>query len=624
MAKRTPRGNLPNAIAGGNWQRNATHHYWGEYVANPAATADTDVWYGLPNGPLSAISGDDYDRLETGDVAYVTPFNGAWTTPGGNVPGVFVPGVGYSWDGGLWICVSKGSSGGGDAVWQWLDVPSGSVQQVIRDAHVIVVAEENYLLALGAPLGTPPNAANNFNLSATGDVVGITCDYLDPGDGSELQLALSAASAGGVPIDVRLRPMELELDATTVGAGGFPVPTRCRLIGAGPYLSTLIGHSGSGGTTQTVVTLAKYARIEGVRVQSGGPAVGVAGAQLGVIECGSDFQVLDCTVELAVSLAVDRVQTIGIHCPSPVGTELVDNCTMLIDSLATQPTKAHSIAIKFGSSAASVTSNGMDSEVRNVEVTESTLNNGSASTAVEFENVSGGRSFNVEHFFAREPRGFRWFWSFTPGGPLATPVRGPKFIECRIEATDAETLGTDQGGFLIALIGTPNLAVGIVDSMIHDCVAYFAPNGNPAAIERTGFRLVNTATDGSDIRLTSIDNCRSLSSHRGFVIDASGGATGTIESVRMTACSAPAQTTGGATTARGCILRGSGLAADTVLKVGIHNCDFSSAPATATGLEIEDIGVEDTIVIGNHLTPNGGTAFTDVGTGTEAAHNIVL
>lgn len=622
MAKRSPLGSGTSyTVPAFNPSDVQSHAYWGQYTYD-AATAPNSIQgrsgsagsKQLPNEANNALSAPEFEKLRTGDIAS-TAFDAG--VADGTAPSSLLQAQAQ----GLFLCIYPGTVGGGNAVWVRLDEAT-PVTQTIRDAHVIVVAQDGYLLTLGGG-ASPPNAANNFNLTAAGDVVSITCDYLDPGDGSELQLALSAASAGGVPIDIRLRPMELTLDATTVGANGFPVPQRCRLIGAGPYLSTLIGHSGSGVTTQTVVTLGKYARLEGVRVQSPPPAAGVAGAQLGIIECQSDFQVLDSTVELSVSVAVDRVQTIGIHCSSPVGTELVDSCTMLIDSLATQPTKAHSIAIKFGSSAASITSNGEDSEVRNVHVTESTLANGSASTAVEFENVSGGRSFNVEHVLAREPRGFRWFWSFTPGGPLATPVRGPKFIECRIDATDAETLGSDQHGFVVVLLGTPNLTIGIIDTMIHDCIAYFAPNGNPAAIERTGFRIANQATDGSDIRLTSLDNCRSLSSHRGFVIDASGGATGTIESVRMTACSAPAQTTGGASATRGCILRGSGLAADTVLKVGIHNCDFSSAPATGTGLEIEDIGVEDTIVIGNHLATSTGTAFTDAGTATEAAHNIL-
>jgi hypothetical protein len=63
--------------------------------------------------------------------------------------------------------------------------------------------------------------------------------------------------------------------------------------------------------------------------------------------------------------------------------------------------------------------------------------------------------------------------------------------------------------------------------------------------------------------------------------------------------------------------------------VGIQNCDFSKAPASGgsgigVGLEIDNAYVDDTIAIGNHLVPNGGTAIVNAGTGTELAHNITV
>jgi hypothetical protein len=59
-----------------------------------------------------------------------------------------------------------------------------------------------------------------------------------------------------------------------------------------------------------------------------------------------------------------------------------------------------------------------------------------------------------------------------------------------------------------------------------------------------------------------------------------------------------------------------------VKNTGICNCAFTDAPVGGSGIDLSDAGVENTIVIGNNLTPNGGTAFIDSGTNTEAGHNI--
>lgn len=602
----------PNAAAfGGNPaaspQELQVHHYWGRYGLT-TQLPNIGFLDGVAVVGTNPASAPAYNKLAPGDLGFVE--------------GAAPPSVSN-----MYVCVDRGTLAGNDA--RWVTLGNAAFTQTIRDAHVIVVGQGGGAVQPLATLfaATPP-PANQLNLSATGDVASITCDFLDSGDGAQLQLALAAAAAAGTGIDVRLRPCSITLDSTTVGTDGFVIPQGCRLIGAGYFSSRLFGTDGTGGVTQTVVTMQTEASIEDILVSSPPPVAAPGGTQLGVIVMGAASLIRRCAVDLAGSVTIDRVQTYGIHCPFPDGDELVDDCDLTIDSLAGQATPAISRGISFGpADGSSYPDLAFDSEVRNTTISGAGSVLGSCPLGVSFQNMSGGRCFNVEHRDAHLPQGaFSWSWSATSA--VVRTVRGPRFIECRMVATDDEA--TSQFGILLLVAGTPNLTA-IIGTVIEDCAIRFTPNGAPSAtITKHAYRIQNVATDASpcDVSDISIVGCKAFFAHRGFVLTASAGAatTGRIVSALLAACHARNMLGTGVQTARGLYIEGNtNNNGPSVLNVGAQNCDFSSVAANGIGLNVANVRVSNTIAIGCNLVPlGGGTALTDSGTGTEAAHNILV
>lgn len=599
----TPDGLLVSPNAPGNVNNPAatpqelqSHHYWGRYslitqLPN-VGTVDGVAVIGVNPAAVPA-----YDKMAPGDLGYAQGTNR------------------------IYVLVDRGTVGGNDAVWESLNAVSTLVQTV-RDAHVIVVGESGYLATLGG-VAIPPLATNSLNLSAvTGDQLGITVDYLDPGDGSELQLALAAAAAAGVAIDIRLRPCDISLTPATVGANGFLVPAICRLLGAGQSLSILRGTS-SAGVTQTVVTLAQNATLEDISVVSPAPAGAPGGAQLGVVQCtGVSTRILGCSVGLEASLTVDRVSIAAIFSALPGSEFLVSDCALSVDSLFVQTTPVESYGVLLGTTV-SASAARRDWEVRDTWVDEFTPTRGSAASAVTSRNVEGGRVFNVEHVNALTPitASILWGWSFAS---VNGTFRGPRIIGNRISITSDQN--RDAGGIAVAIGGALTLdAEGIYNVEIHDNEIDFAflLNPNPT-ISKTGIRVANGSTDGALIQNVSIDGNKIRGHNRGIVLDASGpGNTGAIRSVRTTGNQARNSIDGNAPDPVGMLLRAS--PTGSVSNAGTVNNDFSGVNfATGAGIEIEDALVVDSIVLANNLTPgNLGSALIDNGTGTEAAHNIL-
>jgi hypothetical protein len=578
--------------------RSQYHSYWGQY----AYAVGAGVWANgsnlLPGAPGNPLSATEFAKIEVGDIASTTD-------------ALLIA------NRGLFVCVATPTA----ATVEWRRLDNGvTVTQTIRDAHVIVVGQTGASAPLPAiaAIAIPPLATNGLNLAGVGEVLSVTVDYLDPGDGTELTLALAAAAAAGIAIDIRLRPCDITLTAATAP---LVVPPDIRLIGAGHRSSLITGRDSA---SQTVITTGKRVSLEDMTIVSPAPTAATTVGTAAVIEGDDDLQVLRCDVYLIAATAFDREQTAGIRVETPTGKELIDDCNLFIDSLAGQTTTptAKSVAVVFGSSAAGVTTNGSDMEVRNTYIDEASLGVGSCPIGVEFVNVSGGRAFNVEHVQCRAPSGaFIWGWAFTLGTPPTDIVRGPKFIECRVTTLADETTALgNQVGFFIFMVGTPNIGA-VLDGMIHDCVVQYLFGGNPnPAIRRTGFQLSNASTDTA-FRFFTYDNCKSIFSNVGFEVDATGAAAEDIESVKFTACQAPAQINGNLIAPHGMRLRGLPASLN-VKRVGVQNCDFADQPA-GFGILVADAGVTDAILLGNSLTPAGGTALSDLGTGTEAAHNIL-
>jgi hypothetical protein len=598
--------------------RSQFHSYWGVYVWDTAGvlpsfagrTADAGS-QSLPNAPNNIISAIEWAKLENGDVAATQSFS---------VP----TGTEY----GFWTCIYKGTSGGGNAVWVRCDSSGTAAVQTVRDAHVIVVGQQGYLTALAA-VAIPPLATNSLNLGATGDQLGVTCDYLDTGNGAELDLALQAALASGIAVDVRLRPC-----AITLTGGATPavltMPANCRLLGAGKGLSTITGTTGASAAVQNVFTVQAGATLEDLSVVSPAPTAAPGASGLGVINCEEGVQIRRCSVSLERSTTVNRNGTRAgisfITGGGDFGFELVADCELNIDSLVGQPTPTSSFGVAFGQAAGTALTS-FDPEVRDTTVDEFTTSVGSCPLAVAFVNVEGGFCFNVQHYNADFLGSFSWSWAFPSISPPVTRLlRGPRFVECRAEAAvRAVQLATTQFGFLVSVGNVANNFIqGMSGTIIDSCVVRFDEPGTPsAAATLNGITIANLSADAAVMFDSTISDCRVENAHRAFRIQASE--TGIIESVRITGCQGRDTIGTGAATARGLFVEGNPVSnSPTVLQVGVQNCDFTGSPASGVGVDIADVRVENTIVLGNNLTPNGGTAITDAGTGTEAAHNITV
>jgi hypothetical protein len=200
MATRTP----------GLQSRSQYHAYWGIY---------SDGSTGLPNqsgNPLS--SPGELDKLEAGDTAYSGEVGNA----------------------GLYVCTDPGGDSATPAATWVMLASGGAVTQTIRDAHQIVVGQ---------------NTAAPFS-----DVVGVDADFVDSGDGAQLQAALSSAAAlitgSRRAVDVRLRPCNITVPVATPS---LSMAADIKLVGADRNACIL---SRAEGTILTVQGIANA--IEGI------------------------------------------------------------------------------------------------------------------------------------------------------------------------------------------------------------------------------------------------------------------------------------------------------------------------------------------------------------------------
>jgi hypothetical protein len=602
--------------------RSQYHSYWGQFVWN-AAGSDAGA-ANLPNDTANPLPNPEFSKLETGDIASTT--DGAVDA---NI--------------GLWVCYDVGTVSGADAKWRRLD-NNAVLTQTIRDAHVIVVGQKSFLSTLSS-VAIPPLATNALNLSVgVGDVVGVTCDYLDDGDGLELTLALSAAAVAGSNVDIRLRPCAIDLDPAIVP---LALPANTRLIGAGGInaSSKITGTNGKSGSTQCVITLDSVSSLEDLVIFSPAPFTPPGGTEQGVIEMigNGDASVLRCAVQLEASAAATlaRIAVAAIRSVTPQGHALVSDCELVVESLAHQNVPGISYGVWFGRPSAGTparTPFGQDSEVRNTTIHGPKVQ-GSAPRAVRFDNVEGGRCFNVEHDNAENAESFSWVWD----RPLvlvagAVPVRGCSFIECRVN-TQAIVNGdtSSQTGFTIEVGAGAVTTAGWSDFKIHDCEVVFRGTAN-AGFARTGYLLKNAIviTEGplpANTRIANVtfDACKAFASRKGFRIDGEGNGTddaGEIHSVKLTGCQAKDMVALGSVFAQGLFIAGATSIGGSinVFNVGAVNCDFSGVPSAIanSGIKILNVNAKDTLIGFNNLTPLGiGVALSDAGTGTEAAHNIL-
>jgi len=145
----------------------------------------------LPNATGNPIGAPYFAELEVGDVAYVTGLAE------------------------LYQCTSVGTSGIGDAVW----TSAGAGHQTAR-------------FIVGNALA--------------GDTIH-TCDFLDPGNGTGLAAAITAATALGYGVDIFVRAGTITLNPALV-ALPLVLPANCTLRGAGQHATIIVTGNGAGAT----------------------------------------------------------------------------------------------------------------------------------------------------------------------------------------------------------------------------------------------------------------------------------------------------------------------------------------------------------------------------------------
>ncbi len=576
MATRTPPAD-GLTVAPSDLSELDSHRYWGRY----AAAAD------LPNAASNAASSPSYDALQPGDVAFVT-------------------GLGE-----LYVCTAKGTSGGADAT--WVSLSGGGGTTTPRSSHVLVVAEEAYLQPLAA-VASPPMPSNNANLDpavGAGDVVGTTCDYLDPGDGTEIEQALLAAASVSTGIDIRLRPMNIAFDPSAITSLPLVIPDDCHLIGAGREATTLTGGNADGATTQQMFAMGERSSIQSMSLISPAPfGVPPANAVFGVISndtgsTGEDWVVRDCNLQITFS-ASDRVERAMIH--DQTGTARVFDCDFVGGNGWAQTSSGEAVAIFYGqinfSIAALPTEPG---QVRNCR-------SSGFNTLVAIENVT--RPIIVDGWHARDvyaPFGaFRCRADYT----VNQIFRGPYWSNLHVDVNNFffGAPNSERAAFFIDV----DRSATIEDFHVASCGANFANQGTPQPTYGVWLRSDATLQFGSvrGVNVTSIFGSVTIGAH----LDVAAGASGTraINSVRMSEVNVEAPTTNGGVGGRGAYFNASG-GLGSINECSILNSDLSGAQVA--GVEITAL-VNNTQVGWDVLTPGAGVAIIDAGVGTIQANNV--
>ena len=596
MSKRTPLGTSPsfNGGLGNPFNPSETefHAYWGVYVYDAAAPNNIDTRVGsvgsaaLPNEQNNPLTNPEFSKLRVGDTAS-TAFNLA--TASGGDPGSLV----NAQKTGLFVCVYPGLVGGGDAVWERLDEATALVQTV-RDAHVIVVAQAGYVTVAGSP---PP-----YNLA---DGAGVLADYIDTGNGAQFALSLLAAAAASVPIDVRLRPCALDLDLAGAPAVPLSVPTDCRLIGAGRLISRILSKA-TAAASQEVFILDSGSEMIDLHIESPAQAAPGAGASSAVVRtAGANVRVKDCAFEIFGATRTqpwvlwDTTGTIEVMGTSFAGADQTDPATKSIGIVVGDPTVVNSFAAP-----------GFDYEISDCLFT-------SINRMLHSYNVAGGSMQDCEGEVVR-PTGGAILLAYA-GVPAATLALAPRLTNIRIVVAGTETVA-DPNYFGVRL--TNFVDTFTVASLVWTAIQVVFASGGAPTIPRIAYevQIVAAAATIEGGTLTAL----TASSHAvGVRINSAGAASfSRISDLLLVGCMMRNPVTIGAFVGTGFDLITATLGE--IRAVSIASSNASGVPATGFGVRIRAAASTNTIVLGNQLVPAGGTALSDLGTTTEAGHNILV
>lgn len=440
-----------------------------------------------------------------------------------------------------------------------------------------------------------------------GDTI-FVCDFLDPGNGSGVAAAIAAALA--VPGDIWVRPGYYDFGAAAAPALPLTLPTNVRMRGACGLgdVGALTVFADDTVTTQDMLIVGNGASVEDIFFLVPEPAGAAAG--VGIVQLvGTHAAIRRYTLSMSAIPATSRGVTTGGLAADACS---VEDCEFALPSTPNVTVGDPYAAIILGDLAIDSAPTNGEPTVRNVRVL-------GGEVAVVFLSIQGGQIDGVQHLQAVPSQQCSSVaWRTT--APTGT-VRG-----CRISNIAITGAANEDPSFfqpcVVLQSDAPGDAVGFELSNI-DIV--FEQGGNPLTT-RIGVLLVS-ALAGNTGQLVSVavSNVNVRNHTGGFVIYAFTTSAlpgvGEVRDVRVTNFNAiaPVDVGGGAAGANLQVFNpGIG---DKIRRVSFLNCDFALAPGGSNGIQLS-AQVNNTIIVANQLTPAGGTAIVDGGTGTEIAHNI--
>lgn len=446
-----------------------------------------------------------------------------------------------------------------------------------------------------------------------GDAQAAPFQYVaDPGNGTGIESALTAAAARGV--DVYLRPGTYTIDPASVTLP-MTIPAGTRLKGAGRGVTEIVGGDGSGGTTQEIFDILSAGELRSVRVQSPAPAAApAAGTTVGVIRARANAIVDDCEIEVGVNGGggTPRTQEVGI-----LGTDGVavirDSNFIGADGFA-QQTGAEIIAILFASELADESL--LPAQSGRVEACRFSGWNIGAAWFNCARGVVRGCTFVDMHLSEGVMR-----WRTDSAFTSAVEVRGPRWVENSIFMADVagQTAPQNRVGAFMDVDHDGSKNGPVTGFYIDDLRVMFEAQTLNFQVSHAVWVRAGANTQGSIVFSGSIDNIVTREQAVGVRLSAAHPVVSFIDSVRVgNVVAANAAVQGG--------IGGRGAWFETGDGSQINNCSIMNSAlhnAATAGVELEN-GCTDTHVGFNQLKTGAGTPLVDSGTGTEPGHNILV
>ncbi len=187
--------------------------------------------------------------------------------------------------------------------------------------------------------------------AVAGDTIAV-CNILDPGDGTGIIAAMTAATAAGIPVDIFIRAGTYTLAA---GAPLITVPTNAREIkGAGQGVTNIVGTAVSGVSPQILVC-ADGTMFRGISLVSPENVAGqLAASPAGIVAVGVGCKFYNVNLTLNISSSVASLTSTGFRysaAASPEDVEFHDcNVTFANDNAIGIPTAGNGFVIRASTS----------------------------------------------------------------------------------------------------------------------------------------------------------------------------------------------------------------------------------------------------------------------------------